>query len=333
MKALLSRQVGGPEALTFEDIADPTPGPTQVLIAMRACGLNFPDALVIRDLYQVRPARPFAPGGEVAGIVLDVGRDVTHVRTGDRVLAMPGWGGLATRVVAEAASCVKIPDAMSFEHGATLLVTYGTVHYGLSRRARIRAGESLLVLGAGGGIGLAAVELGRACGARVIAAASTQAKVDVALARGASAGFVYPVGEAASDGKQLAQLFKANCGAHGVDVICDPVGGIYAEPALRSMAWGGRYLVIGFAAGDIPRIPLNLPLLKGCDIQGVLYGVHAQRDPAAVQVEIEELISLYLAGAISPHVSARYSLSRGGEAIAAIAARQAVGKLVVCNDD
>ncbi len=333
MKALLSRQAGGPETLTFEEVADPTPGPAQVLIAMRACGLNFPDALVIRDLYQLRPARPFAPGGEVAGIVLDVGRDVTHVRAGDRVLAMPGWGGLATRVVAEAASCVKIPDAMSFEHGATLLVTYGTVHYGLSRRARIRAGESLLVLGAGGGIGLAAVELGRACGAKVIAAASTQAKVDVALSRGAAAGFVYPTGDAASDGKQLAQLFKANCGAQGVDVICDPVGGVYAEPALRSMAWGGRYLVIGFAAGDIPRIPLNLPLLKGCDIQGVLYGVHAQRDPAAVQVEIEELLALYQAGAISPHVSARYPLSRGGEAIAAIAARQALGKLVVCNDD
>ncbi len=333
MKALLSRQAGGPETLTFEEIADPTPGPTQVLIAMRACGLNFPDALVIRDLYQLRPPRPFAPGGEVAGIVLDVGRDVTHVRAGDRVLAMPGWGGLATRVLADAASCVKIPDAMSFEHGATLLVTYGTVHYGLSRRARIRAGESLLVLGAGGGIGLAAVELGRACGARVIAAASTQDKVDVALSRGAAAGFVYPTGEAASDGKQLAQLFKANCGAQGVDVICDPVGGVYAEPALRSMAWGGRYLVIGFAAGDIPRIPLNLPLLKGCDIQGVLYGAHAQRDPAAVQVEIAELLALYQAGAISPHVSARYPLSRGGDAIAAIASRQALGKLVVCNDD
>ncbi|MEY2921023.1 MAG: hypothetical protein RL261_2328 [Pseudomonadota bacterium] len=333
MKALLSRQAGGPETLTLEDVADPTPEPGQVLIAMRACGLNFPDALLIRDLYQLRPPRPFAPGGEVAGIVLDVGRDVTHVRAGDRVLAMPGWGGLATRVVAAAAMCVKIPDAMSFEHGATLLVTYGTVHYGLSRRARIRAGETLLVLGAGGGIGLAAVELGRACGAKVIAAASTQAKVDVAMSRGATAGFVYPTGEAANDGKQLAQLFKANCGVQGVDVVCDPVGGVYAEPALRSMAWGGRYLVIGFAAGEIPRIPLNLPLLKGCDIQGVLYGVHAQRDPAAVAVEIEELLALYLAGSIRPHVSARFALSEGGDAIAAIASRQALGKLVVCNEE
>jgi NADPH2:quinone reductase len=333
LKALLSRQVGGPETLTLEDVADPAPGPGQVLIAMRACGLNFPDALLIRDLYQLRPPRPFAPGGEVAGVVLDVGRDVSHVRAGDRVLAMPGWGGLATRVVADAAMCVKIPDAMSFEHGATLLVTYGTVHYGLSRRARIRAGDSLLVLGAGGGIGLAAVELGRACGARVIAAASTQAKVDAALARGASAGFVYTSGEAAADGRQLAQLFKAHCGAQGVDVVCDPVGGAYAEPALRSMAWGGRYLVIGFAAGDIPRIPLNLPLLKGCDIQGVLYGAHAQRDPAAVQVEIEELLVLYVAGAIRPHVTARFPLSQGGDAIVAIESRQALGKLVVVNED
>jgi NADPH2:quinone reductase len=333
LKALLSRQVGGPETLTFEDVEDPAPGPGQVLIAMRACGLNFPDALLIRDLYQLRPPRPFSPGGEVAGIVLDVGRDVTHVRAGDRVLAMPGWGGLATRVVADAATCVKIPAAMSFEHGATLLVTYGTVHYGLSRRARIRADESLLVLGAGGGIGSAAVELGRACGAKVIAAASTQAKVDMAMSRGATAGFVYPTGEAANDGRQLAQLFKANCGAQGVEVVCDPVGGAYAEPALRSMAWGGRYLVIGFAAGEIPRIPLNLPLLKGCDIQGVLYGAHAQRDPAAMAVEIEELMALYLAGSIRPHVSARFTLSQGGDAIAAIASRQALGKLVVCNEE
>ncbi|MDH4166692.1 MAG: NADPH:quinone oxidoreductase family protein [Gammaproteobacteria bacterium] len=333
MKALLSRQAGGPETLTLEDVADPAPGPGQVLIAMRACGLNFPDALLIRDLYQLRPPRPFSPGGEVAGIVVDVGREVTHVRAGDRVLAMPGLGGLATRVVADAAMCVKIPAAMSFEHGAALLVTYGTVHYGLSRRARIRAGESLLVLGAGGGIGLAAVELGRACGARVIAAASTQAKVDAALARGASTGFVYPTGEAAGDGRQLAQLFKLHCGAQGVDVVCDPVGGVYAEAALRSMAWGGRYLVIGFAAGDIPRIPLNLPLLKGCDIQGVLYGAHAQRDPAAVKVEIGELLALYAEGAIQPHISARFPLSQGGAAIAAIASRQALGKLVVVNEE
>jgi NADPH2:quinone reductase len=246
---------------------------------------------------------------------------------------MPGWGGLATRVVADAAMCVKIPAAMSFEHGATLLVTYGTVHYALSRRARLRAGESLLVLGAGGGIGLAAVELGRACGANVIAAASTQAKIDTALARGATTGFVYPTGEAAADGRQLAQLFKTHCGAQGVDVVCDPVGGAYAEPALRSMAWGGRYLVVGFAAGDIPRVPLNLPLLKGCDIQGVLYGAHALRDPAGVRVEIEELLSLYLAGTIRPHVTARYPLSQGGDAIAAIAARQALGKLVVVNEE
>jgi NADPH:quinone reductase len=333
LKALLSRQAGGPETLRLEDVADPAPGPGQVLIAMRACGLNFPDALLIQDRYQLRPPRPFAPGGEVAGIVLDVGSGVTHVRAGDRALAMPGWGGLATRVVADAAMCVKIPAAMSFEHGATLLVTYGTVHYALSRRARLRAGESLLVLGAGGGIGLAAVELGRACGANVIAAASTQAKIDTALARGATTGFVYPTGEAAADGRQLAQLFKTHCGAQGVDVVCDPVGGAYAEPALRSMAWGGRYLVIGFAAGDIPRVPLNLPLLKGCDIQGVLYGAHALRDPAGVRVEIEELLSLYLAGAIRPHVTARYPLSQGSDAIAAIAARQALGKLVVVNEE
>ena len=246
---------------------------------------------------------------------------------------MPGWGGLAQAVKVPATACSKLPDAMSFEHAATLMGTYGTVHYALSRRAQLRAGESLLVLGAAGGIGLAAVELGRASGARVIAAVSTPEKLDLALSRGATSGFVYPVGELASDPKALAQLFKQHCGPDGVDVVCDPVGDVYSEPALRSIAWGGRFLVIGFAAGAIPRIPLNLPLLKGCDIRGVLFGAHAQRNPAEVQEETAELFALYERGAIRPHISARFALAQGGRAIAEVAARRALGKLVVVMDE
>jgi NADPH:quinone reductase len=331
MKVLLSEQPGGPETLRLADVPDPTPAPGEMVLVMHACGVNFPDALLIADKYQLKPPRPFAPGGEVAGVVESLGDEVTEFKPGDRVIAMPGWGGMAEKVIVKAATCTLMPDAMSFEHAATLVATFGTVHYGLSRRARLQPGETLLVLGAGGGIGLAAVELGRASGAHVIAAASTQEKVDLALSRGARSGFVYPVGEAATDPRKLAQVFKEGCGAKGVDVICDAIGDVYAEAAIRAIAWGGRYLVIGFAAGNIPRIPLNLPLLKGCDIMGVLYGAHAQRNPAAAREEIQELLELYGKGAIRPHISARFPLAQGGQAIAAIAARQALGKLVVVN--
>lgn len=329
MKALLSTRPGGPETLALQDAPDPVPGTGEVVVAMRACGVNFPDALLIADQYQLRPPRPFAPGGEIAGVVSMVGEGVRDLKTGDRVLAMPGWNGMAQLVKVAATACTKLPDSMSFEHAATLMATYGTVHYALSRRARLQSGESLLVLGAAGGIGLAGVELGRATGARVIAAVSTQEKLDLALARGASSGFVYPTGEAARDGKALSQLFKEHIGPQGVDVVLDPVGDVYAEPALRSIAWGGRYLVIGFAGGAIPKIPLNLPLLKQCDILGALFGAHAQRDPQAVQEETRELFDLYARGAIQPYVSARFPLAEGGRAIAEVAARRALGKLVV----
>lgn len=332
MKALLSKQPGGPDTLALEDAPDPQPGPGEVVVAMRACGVNFPDALLIADQYQLRPPRPFAPGGEIAGVISRVGEGVRDLAPGDRVLAMPGWNGMAELVKVAATACTKLPDAMTFEHAATLMATYGTVHYALSRRARLQSGESLLVLGAAGGIGLAAVELGRASGARVIAAVSTQQKLDLARARGASAGFVYPTGEAARDGKALSQLFKEQIGPKGVDVVLDPVGDVYAEPALRSIAWGGRYLVIGFAAGSIPKIPLNLPLLKQCDIQGALFGAHAQRDPVGVQQEIRELFDLYTRGVIQPYVSGRFPLAQGGAAIAEVAGRRALGKLVVVND-
>ena len=329
MKALLSLQAGGPDSLVLQDLPEPVAGPGDVVVDVHACGVNFPDALIIADRYQLKPPRPFAPGGEVAGVVRACGPGVHGVRVGERVLAMPGVGGMAETIRVPAAACFRLPDAMPFEHGATLMATYGTVHYALSRRGRLQSGESLLVLGAAGGIGLAAVELGRASGARVIAAVSTPEKLDLARARGADSGFVYPTGEAARDARALAQLFKQHCGTDGVDVICDPVGDVYAEPALRSIAWGGRYLVIGFAAGEIPRIPLNLPLLKGCDVRGVLFGAHAQRDPDELRHEVEELFALYARGAIRPHVSARYSLAEGGRAIEAVASRRALGKLVV----
>lgn len=329
MKALLSTRPGGPETLALGDLPEPEPGASEVVVSMRACGVNFPDALIIADQYQIRPPRPFAPGGEIAGVISSVGAEVRGLAPGDRVLAMTGWGGMAETVKVAATVCTRLPETMSFEHGATLMATYGTVHYALSRRARLQSGESLLVLGAAGGIGLAAVELGRARGARVIAAVSSQQKLDLALSRGASSGFVYPTGDAARDPKALSQLFKEHVGAPGVDVVLDPVGDVYAEPALRSIAWGGRYLVIGFAAGSIPKIPLNLPLLKGCDIQGALFGAHAQREPQAVQDEIGELFDLYARGAIQPYVSARFTLAEGGLAIAEVAARRALGKLVV----
>lgn len=332
MKALLSVRPGGPETLVLEELPEPEPGAGEVVVAMRACGVNFPDALIIADRYQIKPARPFAPGGEIAGIVRTLGAGVSGLAPGDRVLAMTGWGGMVESVRVAADACVRLPDAMSFEHGATLMATYGTVHFALSRRARLETGESLLVLGAAGGIGLAAVELGRVRGARVIAAVSTQEKLELALSRGATAGFVYPTGDDARDPKALAQLFRQHCGSQGVDVVLDPVGDVYAEPALRSVAWGGRYLVIGFAAGAIPRIPLNLPLLKGCDIQGVLFGAHAEREPTAVHEEIRELFELYAGGSIRPHVSMRYPLEQGGLAIAEVARRRALGKLVVIAD-
>jgi len=332
VRALLSVRPGGPETLVLKDLPDPVPDAGEVVIAMHACGINFPDALVIADRYQIRPPRPFAPGGEIAGIVSSVGAGVMGLAPGDRVLAMTGWGGMAEAVKVPASACTRLPVGMSFEHAAVLMATYGTVYYALSRRARLQCGESLLVLGAAGGIGLAAVELGRACDACVIAAVSTQQKLELALSHGASAGFVYPTGVDARDQKALTQLFKQHCGARGVDVVLDPVGDVYAEAALRSIAWNGRYLVIGFAGGTIPKIPLNLPMLKGCDIRGVLFGAHAQREPEAVREEIQALFELYARGAIQPHVSGRYPLAQGGLAIAEVAARRALGKLVVVTE-
>ena len=333
MKAVLSKTVGGPSTLSFETLPDPVAGAGEVLVAVKACGVNYPDVLIIEDKYQFKPARPFAPGGEIAGVVEAVGEGVTSVKVGDRVIGQAGWGGMAEKIVLGAARVIPMPDAMPFDEGAAFIMTYGTSHYALKQRADIKPGETLLVLGAAGGVGLAAVELGKAMGARVVAAASSQEKVDLAIRHGADAGVVYPMGPFDKEGKKaLADLFKGACGKDGANVIYDAVGGDYAEASLRAIAWEGRFLVIGFPAG-IPAIPLNLTLLKGCQIVGVFWGSFTAREPVENAQNIAELMALYAAGKIRPHVSAHYPMEQAGQAITDLAERRAQGKIVVTMGD
>lgn len=333
MKALLSKAVGGPETLELGELPSPEAKPGHAVIDVKACGVNFPDVLIIEDKYQFKPQRPFSPGGEVAGIVTAVGEGVTEVKVGDRVLGNTGWGGMAEEIALPAAKLINIPEKMPWDEAAAFIMTYGTSHYALKRRGHLKPGQTLLVLGAAGGVGLAAVELGKAMGARVIAACSTQEKVDLAKKHGADEGVVYGRGPFDRDGqKQLAELFKTACGPKGADVVYDAVGGDYAEPAFRSIAWEGRYLVIGFAAGDIPRLPLNLPLLKGADIVGVFWGAFTNNEPANYRADVEELIDLYSQGKIRPHVSETFPLEKAADAITHLASRKAMGKVVVTID-
>ena len=333
MRALLSKAPGGPETLSLEEVLDPTPHPGQVVIEVKAVGINFPDTLIIEDKYQFRPERPFAPGAEVAGVIDAVGEGVKGLHKGDRVIAVPGWGGLVERIAVPAQSVIKMPDAMSFEEGAALIMTYGTSYYALKDRAGLRPGETLLVLGAAGGVGAAAVELGKAMGARVVAAASTNDKVEFALELGADNGLIYPSGpmdKAAQ--KELSGEFKLSTGRDGADVVFDGVGGDYAEPALRAMDWNGRYLVVGFPAG-IPSLPLNLTLLKSVSVIGVFWGAAVARDPKAHAANMAELMQLYAEGKIKPRVSRTFPLERAHEAIQALSDRSAVGKIVVKVED
>ncbi len=329
MRAMLSRQVGGPETLSLEELPDPVPGPGEVLLAVKACGVNYPDVLIIEDKYQFKPPRPFAPGGEVAGVVEAVGSGVTRLRAGDRVIGSTISGGMAEKLTVPADMCIAMPASMPFDEASALVLTYGTSIYALKDRARLKAGETLLVLGAAGGVGISAVELGKAYGARVIAAVSSEDKLAFAKKHGADSGVVYPQGPFDKAGtRALADLFKQACGEKGADVIYDPVGGDYSEAALRSIAWDGRFLVVGFPAG-IPRLPLNLTLLKSCQVVGVFWGAFMRRDPAAHAANVAELMRLYNEGKIRPVVSERYPLARAGEAIARLATRQAMGKIVV----
>ncbi len=329
MRALLSKAPGGPEMLALDTLPDPVAGVGQVVVAVKACAINYPDVLIIEDKYQFRPARPFAPGGEISGVVESVGEGVTQWSVGDRVLGTIGHGGLVEKVAVDAARLYRLPEGRSFEEGAALLLTYATSIHALVDRGRLKAGQTLLVLGAAGGVGLAAVELGKAFGARVIAAVSSEEKADVCRRAGADEAIVY--GRAPFDkdqSKALADQFKAALGPNGADVIYDPVGGDYAEPALRSIGWEGRYLVVGFPAG-IPRLALNLTLLKSCDVCGVFWGAFAARDPRANQAHVEQLFALWAQGKINPLVTDVFSFANGRQAIAKMAARGAIGKLVV----
>jgi NADPH:quinone reductase-like Zn-dependent oxidoreductase len=329
VKALLSHERGGPETLRFEEVPAPEAGPGELLVRVRACSMNFPDVLIIEDKYQLRPQRPFAPGGEIAGEVIAAGDGVTTWKPGDRLIAALGFGGLAEQVIVPADRAIPLPAERSFEEGSALLMTYATAIHALADRGKLRAGQTLLVLGAAGGVGIAAVEIGKALGGRVIAAVSSERKAEVAREAGADAALVYPAGPFDQDGlKRLSQLFKDAVGAGGADVILDPVGGDYSEAALRSIAWEGRFLVVGFPAG-IARLPLNLTLLKSCDVCGVFWGAFAARDPKANAAHVGQLFRWWDEGKIAPKISATYPLERAGEAIAALRDRKAVGKLVV----
>ena len=326
MKALLSRVPGGPDTLELAEIDAPEAAPGQLLLRVRACAINYPDVLIIEDKYQFKPPRPFAPGGEIAGEVIGVGAGVEGWAVGDRVIGACGWNGLAEIAALPAANAFRLPANRGFVEGSALLMTYATAIHGLWDRGRLEAGETLLVLGAAGGVGLAAVELGKARGAQVVAAVSSEEKAAAALQAGANEAFVYPAG--AADKRALSELFKAAVGPAGADVVFDPVGGDYAEAALRAIAWEGRYLVVGFPAG-IPKLPLNLTLLKSCDVCGVFWGAFAAREPEANAAHVADLFRLWDEGKIAPRVSASYLLERAGEAITALGARSAIGKLVV----
>ncbi len=333
MRAVLSKDVGGPDTLVVEDVDAPVPGPGEVLIDVAACAINYPDTLIIRDLYQFKPPRPFSPGGEISGTIAALGEGVTGWQVGNRVIAGTGSGGLREQVAINAARLFRVPDGIDLVQASALLMTYGTTIHGLKDRGDIAEGQTVLVLGAAGGVGLSAVELAKAFGCRVVDAVSSEDKAAVARKAGADEVVIYgrpPFDKEQS--KALAQQFKDAVGPNGADIVYDIVGGDYSEPALRAIAWEGRFLVIGFPAG-IAKMPLNLTLLKSCDIRGVFWGAFTAREPEKNAANIAELFDLWQAGRINPLVSETYSLARAHEAIAKLENRGAVGKLVVVMDE
>jgi NADPH2:quinone reductase len=322
MRAVLCKEFGPPESLVVEEVADPTPAPGQVVIDVHACSVNFPDTLMIQNLYQFKPNLPFSPGGEVAGVVSAVGEGVTGLKNGDRVFASTGFGGLAEKVPVAATGAIPVPDGIDLVHASGFLYAYGTSLHALQDRGQLQPGETLLVLGAAGGVGLAAVELGVVMGATVIAAASTEEKLELCRQYGAK----HTINYAEDDLKT--RIREVTVGA-GADVVYDAVGGPYSEPALRATAWNGRFLVVGFAAGDIPKIPLNLTLLKGCSVVGVFWGSFAGREPQRNQANTDLLVQWWQEGKLNPHVSETYPLEEASTAIRRLADRQAKGKIVV----
>ena len=330
MKALQCVELGGPDKLKINELDSPSATPGHVVIDVKSGSINFPDVLMIQGLYQFQPPLPFTPGGESAGIISEVGEDVTKFKVGDKVFAMTGTGAFAEKILAHEASCTLIPDSMDYDSAAALSMTYGTSLYALKQRANIQPGETLLVLGASGGVGIAAIELGKAMGAKVIAAASTQDKVDMCMAHGADEGFIYPSGNLDRDQqKELSNKIKELTGGLGANVIYDPVGDSYSEPCLRATAWEGRYLVIGFAAGEIPKIPLNITLLKGCQIVGVFWGAWVGMYPDENNKNFAELFKLHAEGKINPEVSQKYSLEDSANAFSHLANRKAKGKVII----
>ncbi|HWZ17387.1 MAG TPA: NADPH:quinone oxidoreductase family protein [Ktedonobacteraceae bacterium] len=322
MKAVLCKAFGPPESLAIEEVEPLKPGKGQVVISVKACGVNFPDALIIQGKYQSKPPFPFTPGSEVSGIVKELGEGVDFFKVGTHVMGFIGMGGFAEEVVADASQIIPMPHTLDFPTASAFLLTYGTSHHALKDRAQLQQGETLMVLGAAGGVGLAAVEIGKAMGARVIAAASSNEKLEVCKQHGADEVINYST-------EDLRDRIKQLTGGKGIDVAFDPLGGDYSEPVLRSMAWGGRFLVIGFASGDIPRIPLNLPLLKACSIVGVFWGSFMERDPRHGRKNIQELITLMNEGKLKPHVSATHPLEHVADALNDLMERKVIGKAVL----
>ncbi len=322
MKAILCKSWGLPDTLVVEELPDVVPGPGQIAIDVQAAGVNFPDVLIIQNKYQFKPELPFTPGSELAGIVRAVGEGVTQFKTGDKVLAFVSQGAFAQQIAVPVQIAMPMPPGLDFDTAAAVTLTYGTSHHAVVDRAQLKAGETMLVLGAAGGVGLAAIEIGKALGARVIAAASTDEKLEVCKAHGADATINYST-------QDLREAIKTATDGKGPDVIYDPVGGVYAEPAFRSIAWRGRYLVIGFANGEIPKLPLNLPLLKGASLVGVFWGEFARREPKANLAAMRELMSWMAEGKIKPHISGRYALADTPKALNDMAARKVTGKVVI----
>jgi NADPH2:quinone reductase len=322
MKAVLCTHPGTPDDLTMADLPDPVAGPGEAVVRVAAAALNFFDLLIIAGKYQFKPAYPFSPGAEFAGTVESIGPDVTEVAVGDRVMGYSGWGAAREKLAIKAGKLSKIPAALDFDRAAGLGVTYGTSYYGLKNRGALKHGETLVVLGASGGVGLAAVELGKIMGARVIACASSDDKLAFARQHGADEGVNY-----ARD--DLREALRKLGGERGIDVVYDPIGDRYAEPALRSLAWEGRYLVVGFAAGEIPKLPLNLVLLKSCDVRGVFVGAWMDRAPDERRANTADLIRWCAEGKLSAHVHARYPLAGVAPALKEIAARKVMGKVVL----